>query len=220
MIKRKRLGRFIVFEGSDGSGKTTQAKLLFNYLKSRKIPTAYISFPRYADSAWGAMVRRYLDGDFGILDPYLAAILYAGDRASAANLIRDWIEAEKIVVCDRYVASSVAHLGAKIRKETDRKNFVKWLEGLEYGENKIPREDLVVFLDMPREYSVKLMAKRKLDIHEADKERLKNAIAIYQSFARQRKYWLIINAVEDGRLFSVEEVSKKVLDVLKKRKIL
>lgn len=213
-------GKFIVFEGSDGSGKTTQAKLLFKFLISKKIPASYISFPRYTDSLWGAMVRRYLDGDFGKLDPYLASMLYAGDRASAASLIRNWIDGGKIVVCDRYVASSVAHQGGKIKKDLDRKKFVKWLENLEYVENKIPKEDVVLFLDIPRGFATKLMAKRKLDIHEADPNHLKNAIAIYQSFAKQKKYWQVISPIENGKLIPINDVHNKVVDVLKRKKFL
>lgn len=219
MSKRNK-GRFIVFEGADGSGKTTHAKLLFGYLKKKKIPSAYISFPRYKESVWGAVVRRYLDGDFGRLDARLASMLYAGDRFSAAGEIREWINAGKVVVCDRYVASSVAHQGAKMKSESERAKFIKWLEDLEYGENGIPKEDLVIFLDMPLGFCLKLMRGRKLDIHEADRDHLKNAIAIYRSFAMSRKYWQAVNPVEGGRLFSVGAVHKKVLAVLKKKKII
>lgn len=218
MIGNKSAGKFIVFEGADGSGKTTQAKLLFSYLKSKKIPTVYVSFPRYKESMWGAMVRRYLDGDFGKLDGYLASMLYAGDRFSAAGQIRKWIGEGKIVVCDRYVASSVAHQGGKIKSQSQKSKFIEWLENLEYVENGIPKEDLVIFLDMPLEFSLKLMKGRKLDIHEADKNHLKNAIAIYESFAKKKKHWITIKPVEGGKLSSVEEVHEKILVVLKKKK--
>lgn len=218
MLRRNK-GKFIVFEGADGSGKTTHAKLLFEHLKKNKVPTAYISFPRYKDSIWGAMVRRYLDGDFGKLDARLASMLYAGDRFSAASEIRSWISAGKIVVCDRYVASSIAHQGSKIRGTSDKSRFISWLEELEYGENGIPKEDLVIFLDMPLEFCLKLMRGRKLDIHEADQNHLKNAIAIYRSFAKSRKYWQAVDPVEGGRLLSVGEVHEKVLKVLEQKKI-
>jgi len=210
----------IVFEGSDGSGKTTQAKLLHKYLVSKKIPVAYISFPRYTDSIWGAIVRRYLDGDFGKLDPYLASMLYAGDRASAGKLIAGWLASGKIVVCDRYVASSVAHQGAKIKSDVARRKFAGWLEDLEYRENAIPVEDVVILLDVPRKFAVGLMAKRKLDIHEADRNHLKNAIAIYESFAATKKNWVKIIPVVGDKLQTIAEVHEKVIEILKKKKIL
>lgn len=212
-------GKFIVFEGADGSGKTTHAKLLFLNLKKNKIPAAYISFPRYKDSVWGSMVRRYLDGDFGKLDARLASMLYAGDRFSAASEISAWLDAGKIVVCDRYVASSVAHQGGKIKSPSERSKFIKWLEELEYRENGIPKEDLVIFLDMPIEFCMKLMRGRKLDIHEADQNHLKNAIAIYRSFAKQRKHWQAVYPIEKGELLSVGEVHRKILKVLEQKKI-
>ncbi len=225
-MSRRNKGKFIhrkapliVFEGADGSGKTTHAKLLFEYLKKNKIPSAYVSFPRYKDSIWGAMVRRYLDGDFGKLDARLASMLYAGDRSSAASVIRNWLDAGKIVVCDRYVASSVAHQGGKIKSTSERAKFIRWLEELEYEENGIPKEDLVIFLDMPLGFCLKLMRGRKLDIHEADCDHLKNAITIYRSFAKERKYWQAVDPVEGGRLLSVGEVHKKVLKALEQKKI-
>jgi len=213
-------GRLIVFEGADGSGKTTHAKLLFAYFQKKKIPSAYISFPRYKDSVWGAMVRRYLDGDFGRLDPYLASMLYAGDRFSAAEQIRKWMDEGKIVVSDRYIASNIGHQAGKFEKIAERRKFIKWLETLEYGENKIPREDVVIFLDLPLEFSLKLMKGRVLDIHEADKNHQKNAIGVYKSFAKSRRNWRIVEIVEKNELLSIGDVHEKVLGVLRREKII
>ena len=119
-------GKLIVFEGPDGSGKTTQAKLLLNYFKNPpaggKIPSAYISFPRY-DKPWGKMVSKYLAGDFGKLsevDPYFASMFYARDRADAAPMISGWIRDGKIVVCNRYVGSNIGHMGAKIKNQISK----------------------------------------------------------------------------------------------------
>lgn len=213
-------GKFIVFEGPDGSGKTTQAKLLYDYLGKSKIPAAYISFPRYKDSAWGAMVRRYLDGDFGKLDSYLASLLYAGDRFSASGDIRNWLDGGKIVVCDRYVASNIGHQAGKFKKLSEQNNFIKWLENLEYRENKIPREDLVIFLNLPVGTSLKLMSPRQsLDIHESDKA---HQVAAYKVYSRisKRKYWIKLNNMEKGKLLSAGNVHKKVLALLKMKKII
>jgi dTMP kinase len=210
--------KFIVFEGADGSGKSTQAKLLFEYLKTHKIPSKYISFPRYKDSVWGAMIRRYLDGDFGKLDSYLASMLYAGDRFSAASEIRKWLSDGKLIVCDRYIASNIAHQGAKIKSQAQRVKYIRWLENLEYGENKIPREDLVIFLYVPVAVTQKLMKGRKLDIHEKDVNHLKNALGVYQKVSKERKYWHKLDCTKDGKLMPIEMVHEQVLEIIRRKK--
>ena len=216
-------GELIVFEGADGSGKATQSKLLLKFLKKKRIPCEYISFPRYKSSLWGEMVRRYLDGEFGKVDevsPYLASVLYAGDRMSASAQIRKWLGEGKIVICDRYVGSNIAHMMAKLQTSNSKLQFIKWLEEFEYGENKIPKEDLVFFLDVPVEISQKLMDDRKLDIHERNVDYLKKVTQEYESLARERKNWVRVECVENGRLMSPEAIHQKVLETLKQRKIL
>lgn len=218
-IRRK--APLIVFEGSDGSGKTTQAKLLVGYLAKNRIPYKHISFPRYTDSLWGKMVRRYLDGDFGKLDAYLASMLYAGDRFSAASLIRKWLTDGMIVVCDRYVASNIGHQAGKMEKVGDQNKFIKWLEKLEYEENRIPREDLVLYLNVSVEVSRKLMSTRKkLDIHEKEKRHLDHAFAVYSRIAKVRAYWQTIDCTKNGELLLPTEVHSMVLEILKKKKII
>ncbi len=213
-------GKFIVFEGSDGSGKTTQAKLLVSYLVKNKIAYKHISFPRYTDSLWGKMVRRYLNGDFGKLDSYLASMLYAGDRFSASLEIRKWLIEGKLVVCDRYVASNIGHQAGKMDSLSDQNKFIKWLENLEYGENKIPREDLVIYLNVPVEVSRKLMSTRKkLDIHEKEKKHLDHAFSVYSRIAKARAYWQTIDCTKNGELLSPDKVHANVLEILKKKKI-
>ena len=216
-------GKLIVFEGTDGSGKATQVKLLLEFFKDRIIPAEQISFPRYEKSLWGKIVKRYLAGDFGDVgevDPYLASTLYAGDRMSASTQIRKWLNRGKIVICDRYVGSNIAHMGAKFKVQSSKFKFIEWLEELEYGENKIPMEDLVIFLSVPVEVSQKLMDDRKLDIHEADVSYLRKVIGVYEELAQSRKNWLKINCVKDDKLLSPEAIHKRVLEVLKQRRII
>jgi dTMP kinase len=204
-------GKLIVFEGSDGTGKTTQAKLLLDFLKSCRVPTEYISFPRYKDSLWGQMVRRYLDGEFGEIDevnPYLASVLYAGDRFSASTQIKKWLKEGKIVVCNRYVGSNLAHQAAKLQTSNSKLQFMKWLEKLEYEENKIPKEDLVILLHVPVSISRKLISHRKLDIHERDLAYLERVIDVYESLAKGRKNWVKVECVKNGKIspFPLEKI--------------
>lgn len=216
-------GKLIVFEGADGSGKATQARLLLQFLKDKQIPTEFISFPRYKESLWGRMVRRYLDGEFGEVgqvDPYLASVLYAGDRMSASTQIGKWLDEGKIVICDRYVGSNIAHQAAKIASQSEKSKFVEWLEKLEYGENKIPKEDLVIFLSVPVEVSQKLISDRKLDIHEANVNYLKEVIGVYEELAQSRKNWVRVECVENGKLLSPAAIHQKVLGMLKQKKLI
>ena len=216
-------GKLIVFEGADGSGKTTQSKLLVEYLAKNKIPIEYISFPRYEQSLWGKMVRRFLDGDFGKIDevdPYFASVLYAGDRFSAADKMKKWINDGKIIVCNRYMGSNIGHMAAKIKSQSEKSKYIKWLEKLEYGENGIPREDLVIFLHVPADVSRKLMKDRKLDIHEENLEYLSKVIKVYEMMARTRKNWTMVDCTGGGKILPFQEIHEQVLEVLNERGML
>lgn len=217
-------GKLIVFEGSDGSGKETQSKMLLEYLRAKKIPSQYISFPRYEQSLWGVMVKRYLSGDFGKIDevdPYLASLPYAGDRASAAPVIRRWIDEGKMVVCNRYVGSNMAHMGGKVKSPArkagrQKSRIINWIEELEYKENKIPKEDVVIFLSVPVVVSRQLITNRKLDIHERDLGYLARVVDVYEELARTRKNWVKVECVRDGKILSPQEIHKKILTLVGK----
>lgn len=215
MAKR---GKLIVFEGIDGSGKTTQSKLLVAYFKKQKIPTKYISFPRY-ELKWGKMVRKYLDGKLGKLDPYEASVLYANDRRSAAAKINGWLASGKTVIGNRYIGSNIGHMAAKIKSQSEKSKYIDWLERLEYGENKIPAEDLVILLRVTPRISRKLMRTRVLDIHEKDQKYLEEVSRVYDSVAKQKKNWEAVDCTESGKILKPEEIHKKVLVVLKKRNV-
>jgi len=212
--KKVSKGRFIVIEGSDGSGKATQAKLLYKFLKSKKIPAEMIAFPNYS-STWGKVIVRYLHGEFGNalqVDPYLASILYAGDRLMSAKKIQKWIDAGKIVVCDRYTASNIAHQAAKIK--SGKQKYIDWMEDFEYNQNGIPKEDVVVYLSVPIQASQKLMKGRKLDIHEKNKKYLADVSKVYEKLAK-RDHWKKINCFENKKLLSKKEIHNQILKVLK-----
>lgn len=212
----RKKGKLIVFEGADGSGKSTQAKLLFKHFVKNKINSQHISFPIY-ESVWGKLVRKYLNGEFGgvgEVSPYLACVFYAGDRLAASKKISAWLKAGKIVVCDRYTGSNIAHQAAKIKDKKERSRFIDWLLKFEYEMNRIPKEDLVILLSVPITSSQKLMKSRKKDIHESDKKYLANVVAIYKELAIGSEYWKEIKCFENARLLSPLEVHKKVLDIL------
>ena len=213
-------GKFIVFEGADGTGKTTQAKLLFDYLKEKKKDVVFSSFPNY-QSAWGKMVRRYLDGEFGDVNqvsPYLASMLYAGDRLSESERIKKWKKAGKIIICDRYMASNIAHQVAKLQPPNSKLQFIKWLEALEYGENKIPKPDLVILLTIPETIAQKFMRKRVRDIHEKNVFYQKRVAKEFLDLAKANKNWAVVSNTKGGGLKKINEVHKEIVEIVKNPK--
>jgi len=215
-------GKLIVFEGADGSGKTTQAKLLLKYLQKRKIPSEYISFPRYNESFWAHMIIRYLKGEFGKLseiNPYFASLMYAGDRMRALPLMKKWLAAGQLVVCNRYVASNLAHMGARFDREDERQKYIRWLKKLEYQEIGLPQEDLVIFLDVPAKISQNLMKKRVKDIHEGNVDYLEKVVDVYRQLCRQ-KNWVKIDCTWRGKILTEQQIHEKILEVFRSRNIL
>lgn len=214
-------GKLIVIEGTDGAGKTTQAKLLLDYLKNHKIPSAYISFPRYRESLWADMITRYLLGEFGKIDevdPYVASVLYAGDRLTAAPQIQKWLAEGKVVVCNRYVPSNIGHMGAKMNQD-ERAKYVRWLEKLEYEENGIPKEDLVILLQVDPKISKVLMKKRTPDIHETNLKYQEEVYKVYDQMAGKRKNWVKIICAKNGKISKPAEINKLVVSALQKAQV-
>ena len=214
-------GKFIVFEGADGTGKTTQAKLLFDYLKKKKGDAVFFSFPNYK-SAWGKMVRRYLDGEFGDVgevSPYLASMLYAGDRLLESERIKRWQKVGKTIICDRYMVSNIAHQAAKIKSQSEQSKFVKWLEELEYGENKIPKPDFSILLTIPQNIAQKFMKRRIRDIHERNVSYQKKVAKAFEDYAKTNKNWAVVANTKGGKLKKTDEIHKEILEILRTKKI-
>lgn len=219
----KKKGRLIVFEGIDGSGKATQAKLLLASLKKQGYKTEYIDFPRYHDSFHGKVVGRYLTGEFGKLtevNPYLASLAYALDRLTAKDELKRFLAQGKIVIANRYVSSNMAYQAARLKK-SQRKAFLRWLSEMEYKVHALPKEDLVIFLHLPVEVGQKLVDKRgERDLYEANLAYLKEVEKMYLALGRGRD-WVKIECVSRaGKLKTKAEINKSVAGLLKKRGLL
>ena len=218
-------GKFIVIEGTDGSGKKTQAKILCEKLNEAGINCIVQSFPNY-DSPACTPVKMYLNGEFGdigCLDAYQANSLYAVDRLCTMMGLKDHIENGGSIVFDRYVESTMLHQAALIENQEERDRFLDYVNDFEFGKLKLPKPDLVIFLDVPVEVSKKLADSRgeyksgnKKDILEQDIYHLTKA---YNSgkYVANKYGWTQISCLnENGNLKSIEEISNDIFEVVKK----
>ncbi|MFH0749687.1 MAG: hypothetical protein V1917_02070 [Candidatus Gottesmanbacteria bacterium] len=228
---KKRKGKLIVIDGGDGSGKATQSALIQRVLEKQGKKVKYMDFPRYYSSFHGRVVGRFLTGEFGSLDnvsPYLAALSYALDRASAKEEMDSWLSQGGILLSNRYATSSMAHQAAKLPEEK-RKEFISWLDEMEYKVHKIPREDVVIYLYIPWKIGYELTLKKeqrkytkgKLDIAEADMKHRAESEVMYLRLAKERKNWITIDCVSDkGTLLSKEVIHEKIIRALKEKYII
>lgn len=213
-------GKLIVIDGSDGVGKATQTKLLVDRFKKEKIPVATLDFPQYTQNFFGAFLKECLRGDYGdfiALDPHIASTLYAADRFESKYKIEKWLQEGKIVILDRYVSANQMHQGGKIRNAAERKKFLTWLDTLEHKIFKIPRPDLILYLHLPTELSLKLIHKRgQKDLAERNVEYLnrsrENALRLIQTLSR----WEKINCANKQGILSREKIHEMIYSSLKK----
>lgn len=219
--------KFLAIEGIDGAGKRTQIDLLCKLLEKRRVAFTRFSFPRY-NSYYGRMVGRFLNGEFGRLpnvDAHFSALLYAGDRLEAKEELARALAKGRVLVADRYVASNLAHQGARVAPKK-REAFLKWLLELEYKVHGIPREELIVLLRVPAAQAQRLVerkAKRdytskKKDLQEADLKHLEEAAKVYDRLARE-PHWLAIECFDAaaGKLRPPDEIHQELVQRIEAR---
>jgi dTMP kinase len=220
-------GKFIAFEGIDGSGKHTQLERLEQFFTGRGVAHLEISFPRYG-SFFGRMVARYLNGEFGALaevNPHFSALLYAGDRLEARATLEAALAEGQSILADRYVGSNLAHQTARVPAER-QKEFLAWLTELEYSVYRLPREDLVIYLRVPPAEAQRLVAgkgqreytKLTRDLQEADLAHLEAAARVYDQLARAPA-WVTIECFDPAarRLRPAEEIHQEVCAAVRAR---
>jgi len=214
-------GKFIVLEGIDGSGKRTQLEALARTFSRKGIDFSQISFPNY-EGFFGKLVAQFLNGEFGPLaavDPHFSALLYAGDRMESKPSIEAALVSGKILLADRYIASNLAHQGARVPREK-RAEFLVWLRDLEYGVYALPPEDLVIYLRLPvteahhliGQKSARDYTKLRRDLQEADIAHLEAAAEVYDELARQSN-WLTIECFDaaSGVLRAAPAIHEEIL---------
>ncbi len=219
-------GKLIVITGIDGSGKTVQTKLLYERLKGEGYPAVTIDFPQYGKSFFADMITKYLNGEFGSADsvsPYLAALLYAGDRWECKEQISTWLKEGKIIVSNRYVCDNMAHQGGKIKCSSEKEKFFQWLDKLEHHVFAVPKSDINILLYVPVETAYYLVEKKeqraylrgeKKDIHEEDIGHLRCAQQTFMEIAGKNKNWITVNCTKDGVLLSEQAIADIIWNVV------
>ncbi len=220
------MGKIIVIEGTDCSGKQTQAKMLCDWLNAMGHHTESFSYPNY-DSPTGKIiagpylakpetrVECYFPEGPDAVDPKVSGLLYAADRLYNAGVVEEMLSRGDVIL-DRYVDSNMAHQGGKIASTRERYRMYKWFEALEYKLLGLPKPDIRILLYMPHEFSKKLRdARGSLDLNESCEEHIIHAEQAYLEIA-SRNHYHVIDCVRDNKILSVDEIFEQIKKVVGK----
>jgi len=220
----------IVIEGLDGAGKTTQINRLSEYLIARGHRCRLLHFPRTDSPVYGELIARFLRGELGDIhqvNPYLVALIYAGDRFDFKPTLENWLNAGDMVLLDRYVYSNVAYQCAKIGENHDCSALREWILHLEFEYYQLPQPDLNIFLDVPFKFTrQKLTDDRKgnerqylqgkKDIHEADLDFQESVRASYLSLSNLDGF-VKIDCSDGFDILPVDQIFRKIISVLNEK---
>ncbi len=221
---------FIVLEGLDGAGKSTQVKLLQQMCAEMGLATEFVHFPRFDAPLYGDLIARFLRGELGTLDevnPYLVALLYAGDRAEAAKMIEGWQSEGKVVIADRYVYSNIGYQCAKIAQSEERDRLAEWILDMEYRHFAIPRPDVSLFLDVPFAFTERKLSESRTgddrdylngakDIHESSLMLQQRVREVYLTAAEHDEKLRVVDcSSEEGTMASPDEIFSRICAIVK-----
>lgn len=217
-------GKLIVIEGTDCSGKYSQAKLLEKRMNEEEIASKHISFPCYNTPSGKIISTCYLgkDGEGWFkegasnVDSYVSSLYYAADRKYNINKIKNLLEQGINVILDRYTFSNMAHQGGKIISQEERFNFFKKIEILEFNILELPKPDLVILLYVPLNQTLELLKQRneKIDQNEQDKKHLKRAEQTYLEL-KALYHFGMINCVQNEQMRSINDINEELLEKVK-----
>ena len=212
------MGKLIVIEGTDGSGKSTQFRMMSQRLEREQVSFRHIVFPRYSEES-SALIRMYLGGQFGSkpsdVNAYAASSFYAVDRYASYKMDwGQWYEDGGLVLSDRYTTSNAVHQTSK--EPADKQSaFLQWLYDFEYDKLKLPRPDLTIYLDVPTDFTEKMLRSREAstnttaDIHEQDMAYLATCRETGRK-AAQYYGWTVIQCVKDGAMRSIDDIHEEI----------
>ena len=217
---------FIVLEGLDGAGKSTQIAKLREMYRLRGVESEYLHFPRFDAPVYGELIARFLRGDLGSVEsvnPYVVALLYAGDRADAAATIRKWLDEGKVVIVDRYVYSNIGYQCAKLSCCEERRVLKEWILDMEYEKFGIPRPDVSLFLDVPFAFTAKKLSENRegddraylhgaKDIHESSLDLQRSVREVYLEAAREDNDIQVVDcSTDEGNMASPEVIFERIM---------
>ena len=212
------MGKLIVIEGTDGSGKSTQFRLLTERLAQNEQSFQQLEFPQYKEPS-SALIKMYLGGEFGTnpsdVNAYAASAFYAVDRyASYKKVWGKWYEDGGLVLSARYTTSNAVHQASKEPEETQGA-FLSWLYDFEYNKLGLPCPDLVIYLDVPTDFTEKMMRSREAatnthaDIHEQDLDYLATCRRTGKAAAKFYG-WTVVDCVRGGQMRSIEDIHEEI----------
>ena len=228
---KKQKGKFIVIDGTDGSGKTTQVVLLTDKLKKEGYKIKVVDFPEYYKNFFGKFIGHCLSEQYYNwlnIHPKIASVMYAADRWESSEDIRKSLQDGYIVIANRYVSANQIHQGGKIKSAKKRADFMKWLDEMEYKVFKIPKPDITLYLSLPINIVLKLLEdrnsskmkreylKKKKDVHENDVNFLTNSRKSALKLVKENKNFIKIECSRRGEILSREEIHGMVYKEIKK----
>ena len=220
---------FIVLEGLDGAGKSTQIKQLRAMIAQMGIESEYVHFPRFDAPVYGELIARFLRGELGSIesvDPYIVALLFAGDRADMAPQIRQWQAEGKVVIVDRYVYSNIGYQCAKIADAEGQQHLKQWILDTEYGYYNIPRPDISLFLDVPFAFTAQSLTTQRSgddrsylngqsDIHESSLDLQQMVRSVYLEAAKVDPALRVIDCSNNqGGMDTPEAIFSRIKDAV------
>ncbi len=222
-------GKLIVIDGTDGSGKSTQIKLLIDTLQKDGFKIKTIHFPDYANFFGGFIGHCLTEQYYNFIDvhPKIVSVLYAADRWESSETIKKWLGQGYVVVLDRYVSANQIHQGGKIKSPAKRAAFLAWLDEMEHSVFKIPRPDITLYLSVPLDLASKLIKERnkkavrayagsKKDVHEVDRAFQKNSRDSALWLSKVLKHFVKIECADKTGLLPREVIHEKVYREVKK----
>lgn len=227
--------KLFVIEGVDGAGKSTQIKLLKEFFENKGYRCEYLHFPRTNAPYFGELIGRFLRGEFGSLNevsPWLVAMLYAGDRKDASDLISSWLKKGNIVLLDRYTYSNIAYQCSKLDNYSEQETLMKWILDLEFRHFAIPVPDLNIFLDVPTSFTCKKLSSARTgddrnylngtkDIHEESLAFQKKVREMYLRVSKTDDHLCVVNCSDpEGEMLPVNSIFELIIRIITEKKLI